>query len=56
MSVMINHLEITDIFSQDALEPAMRLSLKLQKPGVTLSDSLCWVESAVELISEKKDK
>ncbi|WAR03077.1 hypothetical protein MAR_009635 [Mya arenaria] len=40
----------------DALEPAMRLSLKLQKPCVTLSESLCWVESTMELMSDKQEK
>lgn len=41
---------------QDALDPAMRLSLKLQRSDVTLCDSLCWIESTMEILQEKKGR
>ncbi|XP_056000656.1 zinc finger protein 862-like [Ostrea edulis] len=42
------------LFLQEALEPLMRLSLKLQKTESTVADSVIWAESTIELLEEFK--
>jgi hypothetical protein len=45
-----------NFYLQEALEPLMRLLLKLQKPESTVADSFIWVESTIELLEECKNR
>lgn len=44
------------LFLQVLLEPLMKLSMKLQRGNITLVDSMLWIKSTSDLISDLKPR
>lgn len=53
VKVMLDkHLTCFVLFLKDALDPLMKLSLKLQRPCTTLADGLFWIDTTAELLDD----